>query len=112
MVNSVIKVAVVGSPNEQTVEFKLPEGYAPFNLGIGFSCSNKEQDYFILKGIAIKNGDDFVYKPEEYLKYYANNDGMVLDIPTSVHKLIHDKIYPPSFIGNLEMKSVLSSSVK
>lgn len=109
--NSRIKKAIIGSTEPQTIQFDLPNGYTPFNLGIGFSL-NAEQATFTLKGITIKNGEDLVYKPEDYLKYYANNDGMVLDIPTSVHKLIHDKIYPPSFIGNLEMKSVLSSSVK
>lgn len=112
VLNSVIKVPVIGSPNQQTVEFKLPEGYAPFNLGIGFSCSNKEQDSFVLKGISIKNGDDFVYKPEEYLKYYANNDQLVMDVPTGIHKLKHEKNYPAGFVGNVELKSALSSAVK
>ena len=97
VLNSAIKVAIVGSPNQQTVEFKLPEGYAPFNLGIGFSCSNKEQDSFVLKGISIKNGDDFVYKPEEYLKYYANNDQLVMDVPTGIHKLKHEKNFKFDF---------------
>jgi hypothetical protein len=112
VLNSVIKVAVIGSPNQQKVEFKLPEGYTPFNLGIGFSCSNKEQDSFVLKGISIKNGDDLVYKPEEYLKYYANNDQLVMDVPTGLHKLKHEKDYPAGFVGNIELKSALSAAIK
>lgn len=112
VLNLQIKTTVKGSSSPQTVEFKLPKGYAPYNLGIGFSCSNKEQNTFTLKSISIKNGEDLIYKPEEFLKYYANNDAMVLDVPTSVHQLKHDKVYPPGFVGNTELKSLLSSSVK
>lgn len=112
ILNSVIKVAVIGSPNPQTLEFKLTEGFVPFNLGIGFSCSNKEQESFLLKGISIKNGDDLVYKPEDYLKYYANNDQLLMDVPTGIHKLKHDKDYPAGFVGNIELKSALSAAEK
>lgn len=112
ILDSAIKVAVLGSPNQQTVEFKLPEGYTPYNLGIGFSCSNKEQDSFVLKGISIKNGEDLVYKPEEYLKYYANNDQLVMDVPTGLHKIKHEKNYPAGFVGNIELKSALSAAIK
>lgn len=106
-----IKLPVKGSKIAQKIVFNIPNGMVPKNLGIAFS-TNKEQNEFSLKGIVIKNGEDMLYRPEEYLKFFANNDAMVLNIPTSVHKLIHDKAYPPSFVGNNELKSILISSEK
>lgn len=112
VLNEQIKVAVKGSSQPQTVEFKLPVGYVPYNLGVGFSCSNKEQESFIMKGIIIKNGEELVYQPEDYLKYYANNDQVIMDVATGVYKLKHDQPYPGGFVGNTELKSALTSAVK
>lgn len=104
-----IKIAVKGSPNFQKIDFQLPEGLKPSNLGIGFS-SNKEQESLTLKSITIQNKENAIVKADDYLTFFANNDCLVMDLTTSKHKLKHDKEYPPGFVGNDKLKAALSGN--
>jgi|SRR5690606_20646394 len=102
-----VAVAVVGSPLAQRIELKSPSGLDIYNMALVFS-TNKEQDSFTLKSITmLKDGVEMI-KPDNFLYFFANNDQMVMDVNTGVHKLKHeDKGYHPAFVGNDQMKAIL-----
>lgn len=102
-----VAVAVTGSPVAQKIELKSPTGVDIRNIVIAFS-TNKEQDSFTLKGITMVKDGVEVVKPDNFLYFFSNNDQMIMDANTGVHKLKHEnKGYHPAFGGNEQMKAIL-----
>jgi hypothetical protein len=104
--DKVVKVPVVGSPLSQSILINFPNNVDIYNIAIGFS-TNKDQDAFTLKSITMKQGEEELITPSNFLYFFANNDQMVLNIETGKHQLIHDKVYPPAFGGNDKLKALL-----
>lgn len=102
-----VQKEIIGSENFQSISIELPTDIKIYNLAVGFS-SNKEQDSFTLKSISIKKNENVIVRSDNYNSYFANNDQIVMDMNTSIHKLKHDKNYPPGFVGNDEMRALLS----
>jgi hypothetical protein len=103
-----VVVPVVGSPLAQRIELKSPSGVDIHNIAIVFS-TNKKQDSFTLKSISMTKDGVEVVKPDNFLYFFANNDQMIVDPNTGVHKLLHEKVYHPAFGGNEQMKAILES---
>lgn len=105
-----VKIAVKGMENSQKIQFDLPDGFKPYNIGLGLSTS-KDQNFITLSNISILNNNKIIAgSPEEgYLPYFSNNDCLQIDTNTLKHTLKHDKPYPPGLVGNETLKSALTN---
>lgn len=100
---------VEASPIVQTVEYKIKKGAEFSNVCFSLS-TNKEQNTIQIKAVTIKkNGKLIIGGPGDHWDYYfANNDQLVIDMTTGIHKLKHDQIYTAGLVGNDLLKSLLA----
>jgi hypothetical protein len=103
-----ISLKIKGSPDIQRLNINFPEGIAVENIKLEIS-TNKTQDHITVKNISIRNGKEFIdgdnYKHAEY---FLTDESLSWDEKNSRYILNHSNKYPPGFLGNENLQSMLA----
>ncbi|WP_415060761.1 hypothetical protein [Flavobacterium sp.] len=103
-----ISLSVKGQDLAQKITVDLPEQVYLENFQVTLS-TNKEQKHLDLKGVTVLNNEKVMLEGSalKYVPYFNANSGMKWDEKMMRNDLNFNGEYPPGFVGNEQLESVL-----
>jgi hypothetical protein len=112
--DQMVNLKIKGNPEEQTLEFVLPDDANPLNLRFDIG-SNKELKQVKFNGFKMDfRGNTFSAQGSEFFKYFYPNDQVSCDTINSIAKNIgkEGKDYDPIIGGTLHLRNEIEKLYK
>ncbi len=103
-----VGLKIKGSPLMQRLMVDLPQGEAIENISFVIS-TNKDQPYVTMKNISVKNDTITVFNGDNYkfTQCFLTDTSFGWDAKNSRYTLVHTNKYPPTMVGNENLKSLM-----